>query len=455
MGASIGDFPLVSQLQLRKLVNERDVPNFVNMEQLSSHEVVVMLLGAATLLTCARVLGDAAKRLNQPAIVGEILAGILLGPTVMGTVAPAASAWLFPAHGSNAVVLNGLTTLAISLFLLVAGMEVDLSTIWRQGRAAFMVGTAGVVFPFILGFGVAWLAPRSLLADPGSNRLVFALFIAVALSITALPVIVRILMDLNLYRSELGMVIVAAAVFDDIVGWIVFATILGMMGAASGNGLAIGHTIGLTLGFTLVMLTVGRWLVHRAFAWLRAHTARSGAILGFSLSLGLFGAAFTEWIGIHAIFGAFLTGVAIGDSTHLKEHTRSTMGQFIGFIFAPLFFASIGLRVDFSAHFSLLLVLIMLGVILVGKIPSCAMGAHFGGLPWPESWAVGFGMMAKGTMGIILGLLALQKGVISETLFVAIVITSLVTSMIAGPLMQWVLKRGQPGSAKKRAESQA
>jgi Kef-type K+ transport system membrane component KefB len=393
------------------------------------------------LLTFARILGEAARRFNLPSVIGEILAGVLLGPTVLGALASNWTGFLFPPSGPNALVLNGLTTLAISLFLLVAGMEVDLSTVWRQGKSAFMVGAAGAVFPFSLGFSIAWLAPRSLFADQKSDPLIFSLFIAVALSITALPVIVRILMDLNLYHSELGMTIVAAAVFDDIAGWIVFATILGMMGASPGNGLGIVHTILLTLGFTAVMLTLGRWLIHRILGWLLAHTPGSGGILAFSLSLGLFGAAFTEWIGVHAIFGSFLIGVAVGDSPHLKEQTRSTMSQFIAFLFAPLFFASIGLRVDFAAHFNGLLVLIMLAVILVGKIPSCAFGARLSGLPWREAWAIGFGMMAKGTMGIILGLLALQHGVISETLFVAIVVSSLVTSMMSGPLMQRVLKR--------------
>lgn len=411
------------------------------MDQLSSREIVIMLLSIAVLLSFARVLGEAARWFGQPSVVGEILAGVLLGPTVLGAVSPAVSSFIFPQHGPNAVVLNGLTTLGISLFLLAAGMEVDLSMIWRQGKAAFLVGTAGVIFPFSLGFAVAWLAPRSLLAEPNSDRLVFALFIAVALSITALPVIVRILMDLNLYRTELGMIIVAAAIFDDITGWIIFAIILGMMGASSGHGFGTPHIIISTLGFAAIMLTFGRWLIHRVLAWLRVHTTRTGGILGFSLSLGLLGAAFTEWIGIHALFGAFLVGVAIGDSRHLKEHTRSIISQFIAFIFAPLFFASIGLRINFGTHFNWLLVLVMLLVILVGKIPSCALGARLSGLPWRESWAVGYGMMAKGTMGIILGLLALQNRVISETLFVAIVITSLITSMIAGPLMQRVLRK--------------
>jgi Kef-type K+ transport system membrane component KefB len=409
-----------------------------------------MLLGIGTLLAFARALGEAAKRFRQPSIVGEILAGVLLGPTVLGAVAPEWTGYLFPSKGPNALAFHGLTTLAIALFLLVAGMEVDLSTMWRQGKAALMVGAAGVLFPFSLGFSAAWFAPRSLLADQGSDPLIFALFIAVALSITALPVIVRILMDLNLYRSELGMTIVAAAVFDDIAGWIVFAIILGMMGASSGAGLGIVATIFLTLGFALFMLTAGRWLIHRILGWLLAHTTWRGAVLGFSLSLGLFGAAFTEWLGIHAIFGSFLMGVAIGDSPHLKEQTRSAISQFIGFIFAPLFFASIGLRVDFTAHFNWLLVLLMLAVILIGKIPGCALGARVSGLPWRESWAIGFGMMAKGTMGIILGLLALEKRVISETLFVAIVVTSLITSMMSGPLMQLALKKNRDAALLKK-----
>ncbi|HEY6074188.1 MAG TPA: cation:proton antiporter, partial [Anaerolineales bacterium] len=341
----------------------------------------------------------------------------------------------------NAVVLNGLSTLAISLFLLVAGMEVDLSAVWRRGKSAFMVGAAGVIFPFALGFSLAWVAPGSLHAEQGSNPLIFALFIAVVLSITALPVIVRILMDLNLYHSDIGMIIVSAAVFDDIAGWIVFGTILGMMGGSQGNGLGIVPLILLTLGFTALVLTVGRWLIHRSFGWLLDRPMWSGGILGFSLSLGLFSAALTELMGIHAIFGSFLMGVAIGDSSHLKKQTRSTISQFIAFIFAPLFFATIGLRIDFAAHFNGLLVLILLGVTLAGKIPGCALGARLSGLPWREAWAIGLGMIAKGMMGIVLGLLALQNRVINETLFVAIIITSLVTSMMCGPLMQRVLRR--------------
>jgi Kef-type K+ transport system membrane component KefB len=152
---------------------------------------------------------------------------------------------------------------------------------------------------------------------------------ATALSITALPVIAKTLMDLNLYRSDLGMLVVAAAVFNDLVGWIIFAVILGMLGTGAAHTLSIGQTIWLTLGFALGMLTVGRWLIHRILPWIHAHLSWPGGVLGFALSLALVSAAFTEWIGIHAIFGAFLAGVA-GDQASAER--TATIEQFVSFI---------------------------------------------------------------------------------------------------------------------------
>src|SRR5690606_25864823 len=207
-------------------------------------------------------------------------------------------------------------------FLLVAGMEVELGRVWRQGKAAISVSFWGVVIPFGVGFGAAWLAPRALGSEADADRLIFALFFATALSISSLPVIARPLLDLNLFRTDIGMVIIASAIVQDLVGWIIFAVILGLMGSAGGHGLPIGATIALTLGFAVVMLTVVRWLVHRALPWIQAHASWPGGVLGFALSIALFGAAFTEWIGVHAIFGTFMAGVAVGDSPHLRERTR-------------------------------------------------------------------------------------------------------------------------------------
>jgi mannitol/fructose-specific phosphotransferase system IIA component (Ntr-type) len=155
----------------------------------------------------------------------------------------------------------------------------------------------------------------------------------------------------------------------------------------------------------------------------------------------LLSAAFTDWIGIHAVFGSFMAGVALGDSPHLRERTRATIHQFVTSIFAPLFFASIGLRLNFIAHFDVVITLVVLAIAFISKVMGCGLGARFAGMPWRESWAVGFGMNSRGAMEIILGLLALQYGVISERVFVALVIMAMVTSMLSGSMMQVILRR--------------
>lgn len=256
---------------------------------MTSHNLMLMLLSFGTLLLVARSLGELAERLHQPAVLGELLAGILLGPTVLGNLAPGVAESLFPAQGPNAVALEAIATLAIVLFLLVAGIEVDLSTVWRQGNIGLKVGIVGMVIPFALGLLAAWLAPQALGREAGAEPLVFALFLATALSITALPVIAKTLMDLGLYRSDMGMIVVSAAIFNDLVGWIAFAIIMGMMGTAAAHVDSIPATIGYTLGFVALMLTAGRWAIHRILPALQAYTRWPGGVLSFSLVLALFG----------------------------------------------------------------------------------------------------------------------------------------------------------------------
>lgn len=413
------------------------------MNTLTHDEITFLFLALGLVLGTARILGEIAQRFGQPAVIGEILAGILLGATVLGHIAPEWSARLFPTTGGGPYAFEGLTTVAVAMFLLVAGMELDLSSIWRQGRSAIQLSVAGIVGPFLVGFGSAWFMPRTMGATPDVDPVLFALFMATALSISALPVIVKTLMDLNLYRTDIGMIIVAAAVVDDLTGWIIFAVILALIGSGNG-GLGIAATIVLTLTFAAGMLTVGRWCIHRILPWIQAHASWPGGVLGFALTLGLFGAAFTEWVGIHAIFGAFLTGVALGDSPHLRKQTRATLEQFISFVFAPLFFGSIGLRVDFVRSFDPVLCAVVFVIATLGKTGGCVAGANLAGLPRREGWAIAFGMNARGAMEIILGLLAMQAGLIDERLFVALVVMALGTSVISGPLMQWVLRRVRP-----------
>jgi Kef-type K+ transport system membrane component KefB len=411
------------------------------MENLTPHDVTVIFLSLGVLLGVARLLGEFAQKLHQPAVVGELVAGVLLGPTVLGNIAPGLSAYLFPADGAVAVSLDAISTLAIVLFLLVAGIEVDLSTLWRQGRVGGMVGIAAIVIPFLCGLATAWWVPQALGRQPDADPLIFALFFAIALSISALPVIAKTFMDLGLYRTDLGMVVISAAVFNDLFGWILFAVVLGLMGGGpAGTGNSIALTTALTLAFTVAMLVLGRWLIHRALPYVQAYTRWPGGELSFALVLAILAAGFTEWIGIHAIFGAFLVGIAVGDSSHLRERSRVIIEQFVSFIFAPVFFASIGLKVNFLTHFDLSLVLTVLLIACVAKLAGGSLGARLGGMTPREAWAVGFAMNSRGAMEIILGLLALEAGIIRQRLFVALVVMAIFTSMMSGPALRLLLR---------------
>lgn len=425
---------------------------------LAVYQITTFLLALAILLGFARILGEVARRFHQPAILGEILAGILLGPTVFGAFFPELMGALFPLPTPEAVAqgdvspvafaLDGLVTISIVLFLMVAGMEVDLNVALRQGKPALAVSVAGIAFPFALGFAAIFIAPGvfGFVADEDASGsfdlLIFALFFATALSITALPVIAKILMDLNLFKTDMGMIVIASAIVNDLLGWMIFAVVLGLIGA--GKGLAVQYTLLLTVLFAVFLLTIGRWLIHRCLPYLQAHISWPAGVLAFAITCAILCAAATEAIGIHAIFGSFLFGIAIGDSRYLRERTRTTIDQFISSVFAPIFFASIGLHVNFIENFNLVLVVAVLVIATIGKVLGCGLMARFVGLPKQESWAIGVAMNARGAMEIILGLLALQVGLINQELFVALVIMALVTSMTSGSLMQRILKRTKP-----------
>ncbi|HSH13674.1 MAG TPA: cation:proton antiporter, partial [Desulfurivibrionaceae bacterium] len=274
----------------------------------------------------------------------------------------------------------------------------------------------------------------------GGNHLLFALFLGTAMAISALPVIARILLDLKLFKTEVGIVIITAAIFNDVAGWLVFSFILSMV-ARDGSGGGVGGTIAYIVAFSVFMLTVGRLLCNRALPWIQSKLSWPGGVLALSLGLCLLSAAFTEAIRIHAILGAFIAGIAIGDSAHLREHARVIMHQFVTNFFAPLFFVSIGLKVNFLQHFDWLIVSIILVLAFAGKVVGASLGARLGGMDGHRALAVGFGLNARGAMEIILGSLAYEAGLISQPIFVALVVMALVTSIASAPLMRYFLEK--------------
>lgn len=211
---------------------------------MSEHEAVVFLLSIATLLGVARVLGELARSLGLPAVVGEILAGVLLGRTTLGRIYPAAHEFLFP-DGKPKIMLAGYTTLAVVLLLVVAGLEVDLGIVKRRGRTALLVSTLGILVPLGCGFLLGNALPDTYLVQP-DRRALFAAFLGVALSISAMPVIAKTLLDLGLFKTDIGLLVMSAAMVDDLVGWIAFSILLGPMRGTGLDGVALGRTLVLT-----------------------------------------------------------------------------------------------------------------------------------------------------------------------------------------------------------------
>jgi Kef-type K+ transport system membrane component KefB len=410
------------------------------MGKLSHADVVHLLIQLSAMLVMGRIFAEAARKINQPAVIGEIIAGILLGPTVLGMLQPDWFEALFPPASDAGIVLTGFVQVAVVMLLFIAGLEVDLHIVMQQGRQAVTTSIFGLVIPFSIGFAFPFFFSEFFGINDKEARMTFALFMGTAMAITALPVIVRILMDLNLFRSKMGLLVVASAMVDDLVGWLIFSVILGLIGK-NGGSMPLLNTIILTIGYAAFMITIGRGLLNRLLPWVNKKLAWPGGVLSISLALCFLAGAFTEYIGIHAIFGAFIMGVALGDSEHFSERAKEIVHQFINNIFAPLFFVSIGLRVNFIANFDALLTVVILAIAFTGKIVGSGLGARLGGFSWKESLAAGFGMNARGAMEIILGLIALENNLINEKVFVSLVIMALITSMTSGPLMKWALSR--------------
>jgi Kef-type K+ transport system membrane component KefB len=404
------------------------------MPKMSHGELIQLMIQLGVMLAFGRIMAEAARKFKQPAVVGEILAGIILGPTILGTLSIDSFKMLFPQEGTSMVVLDGFTKVAVVMLLFIAGLEVDLRIVFQQGKQAVYSSFFGLIIPFAFGFVIPFAFP-SFFAE--SDIFVSAFFMGTAMAISALPVIVRILMDLKLFRTKIGLLVVASAMVDDLIGWIIFSIILGMIG--KGREISAGYTFLLTIGFAGFMLTIGRGLLNRILPWINKKLAWPGGLLSLSLALCFLAAAFTEFIGIHAVFGAFIVGIALGDSEHMSERAKEIVHQFINNIFAPLFFVAIGLKVNFLVNFDLMLTIVIIFIAFAGKIIGCGLGSRSGGLSWRESFATGFGMNARGAMEIILGIVALENGIINEKVFVSLVIMALVTSMTSGPLMKWML----------------
>jgi len=408
--------------------------------KLNTAEVLHFLLILSVMLIAARVLGELCRKLKQPSIIGEILAGILIGPSVLGSLFPNLFNNLFISEPRAYGAFDGIANVGIILLMFIAGFEVDLKQIRANGKQALSISLMGILFPFAVGFIAVWLFYDRVFTAEADNQLVTALFFGTALSITALSVITKILIDLNLLKTKIGNLVVTSAMIDDFLGWILFSFIISMMHTGKEEGSF--NAIIMVLIYVVFMITAGRWLVNKLLQVAHKHL-KIGRVITLAICLCLFSGIVTEYLGIRAVFGAFLMGVAIGDSVYFTERHKLILHQFTVNIIAPLFFASIGLRLDFMTNFNLEVVSIIVAVACIAKLVGAGLGCFMSGMSRNESFAIAFGMNARGAQEIVLGMLGVQAKLISEEVFVGLVVMTVVTVVISGPGMRYFFVKEQ------------
>jgi Kef-type K+ transport system membrane component KefB len=408
---------------------------------MTSADFVKFALQIAAMLSFAIIFGQIMRRLKQPAVLGEMIGGIVLGPTILGMLIPTLYLWLFNSSDSVIVVRDASIKMGMLFFLFIAGLEVDLTDLRRLGKRAALIGLVGTLLPIVAGVALVYALPAWFWGPlAGKHLFAFSLFIGMNLANSANPVIARILMDLGLLKSEIGSTIMTATIVDDLVNWTLFAIVLSEISptTSSVNGLPI--TILTVIVFFIIVLGLGRWLGVRALRWVRGHVGWPSGFIAVTALAILIAGSISEALGIHAFLGAFLLGVALGGHDKERNEAHEVIAQFVLSFFVPIYFVSMGMSANFITHFDWLLVAIILVVACVSKIGAVALGAKMAGMKVNrEVWAIGFGLNARGATGIILAGVGLANHVIDERIFVAIVIMALVTSLMSAPMMMTLL----------------
>ncbi|MBD3320989.1 MAG: hypothetical protein GF350_07855 [Chitinivibrionales bacterium] len=411
------------------------------MHYLSEEHILLFLMQLCIMLAMAKIVGGLFIHWGLPALAGEILTGILLGPTVFGRVFPGVYGSLFPQELIQQNMLETVSWIGVLFLLLATGFEVSLSSAWKQGKAAFMVGVIGVAIPFAIGVSVFWWLPDHYQGE-STDRITFTLFLSTAASISAIAVIARILHDLEILKSDVGLATLSGFVVNDLMGWLIFAFVLGFAAQHQSTAPGIIHTLFEVILFGTICLTLGSRIV----GWITRHLKQldlphPATVLTFISCLGMLCGAITQWIGIHAILGFFLAGVMAGNAQEISEREREIISQMVHSVFVPVFFVSIGLKVDFLRNFDFLLAGLFTAVAVGGKLLGAWTGAIAAKMSREDSLFVGIAFTPGGEMEVVLGLLALELGIITETVFVAVVFAALSSSVTVGPLCAWSLKR--------------
>jgi Kef-type K+ transport system membrane component KefB len=351
---------------------------------------VTFLYEIVALLVCGRLMGEAMQRIGQPAVMGQIVAGILLGPSVLGALWPAGQHALFPPDPGQRAMIDAVAQLGILLLLLLTGMETDLSVVRRSRRAALSTSICGIALPFLCGFLLGELLPDAMLPDPG-KRLITTLFLGVALSISSVKIVAMVVREVGFLRRTVGQVIVAAAIIDDTIGWIIMSVVFGLaLHGAIDLASLVESLVGVTI-FLVVSFTIGRQLVFRAIRWANDRFLSELPVITMILVITGIMALTTDAIGVHTVLGAFIAGILVGQSPILTRHIDEQLRGLIVALFMPVFFGLAGLSTNLAVLANTDLLFLTLGLIAIaslGKFSGAFLGGHLGGMTRAESLAL-------------------------------------------------------------------
>ena len=394
------------------------------------------------LILVGRLLGEAAQRLGQPAVIGQLLAGIVLGPSVFGALWPTGQQWLFPAAAAQRGMLDAVSQLGVLMLLLLTGMETNLAVVRAVRRAAAGVSLSGIVLPFIGGVTLGMYLPAALLPAPGA-RLLTALFLGTALSISSVKIVATVIRQLHFTHRRVGQVLLASAVLDDTLGWIVLAVVFGLARHGTVDFAVLGRTVFGAALFLALSFALGRPAVSFLIRWANDRLRSDMAVVTMILLIMGGCALLTDALGLHTALGAFIAGMLVGQSPILTGHIDAQLRGLITALFMPVFFGLAGLSADLGVLFQPTIcswAAVFILVASVGKFSGALLGGRIGGLSMRESIAVGCGMNARGSTEVIIATLGLAMGALTPTLYTVIVTMAIVTTLVMPPTLRVALR---------------
>jgi Kef-type K+ transport system membrane component KefB/nucleotide-binding universal stress UspA family protein len=410
------------------------------MERPSDTTTLIFIVQLGLLMVVGRSMGELMQRVRQPAVMGQLIGGVLLGPSVLGAIWPTAYHAVFPQQRE---MLKAVSELGIVMLLLLTGMEIDLGLVKHARRATLSVSLTGILVPFTCGFLLGEFLPNALLPDP-TRRLATALFLGTALSISSVKIVAAVIRELDFTRRTIGQIILGTAMLDDTVGWIIVAVIASIAARGTVSLTKVGVAVLGTAAFLAVSFTVGKKFVTFIIRWSNDHLVIEKPVITAILALTFGASVLTDLIGVHAVLGAFVSGIVIGQTPILTRHIQDQLSGLIVALFMPVFFAAAGLGMDLTILKNPALAGLVVGFILiagVGKLVGAYIGGRLGGLTTREAGVIAIGMNARGSTDVIIATIGLSLAVLTRNLFTMIVVMAIVTTLVMPPTLRWALGR--------------